>query len=234
MNDRRAGGRWWLAAAAAGVLFWTTALHAQMPPLVAKVLANGVPDAASRCAYTRRSADEDGSKTERYDPAGPAGGWTLLTVDDRAPTEAELRRYAAKQEKREDRRHPLAFDLRTMVDPDGWRLRTETHAEAAFEFLLRPNDELDERVIDKVLGTLVVDRQRLQPVHVRIENVAPAYVAPLVRIARYSQDMRFRWHDELQVAVLAEVETHRRGRALGFRSLHQDRLVRYYDYACRS
>lgn len=206
---------------------------AQMPALVAGMLDNGLADAEQRCAYTRFTDSDSGTRTERFDPALPGDPWTLLSMDGAPPTPEELQRYARKAEERADRRHPLAFDLRSMVDPEGWQLRAETHAEAVFEFRLRPNEDLGERLVDKVRGTLVVDRQRQQPVHIRIENVEPAYVAPLVRIARYAQDLRFRWEEQLGVSVLANVETHRRGRALGLKSLHQDKQVRYFDYECR-
>lgn len=206
---------------------------AELPTLVARMLDQGLADADTRCAYTRFTDGDSGTRTERFDPVRPGDGWTLLTMDGAPPSEDDLRRYAGKAEERAERRHPLAFDLRSMVDPQGWQLRAETHTEAVFEFRLRPTDELGERLVDKVRGTLVVDRARQQPLHIRIENTEPAYVAPFVRIARYAQDLRFRWHEELGVSVLVEVETHRRGRALGLKSLHQDKQVRYFDYACR-
>src|SRR5690606_23228883 len=182
-----------------------------------------------RCSYTRIRIEDGDSKRERYQAGDTDTPWELVQVDGREPTEAELRRYARGAEDRE-RRHPLDFDLRGMVDPDHWHLRSETATEAVYQFRLRPTDELDERLADKVLGTLVVDKVRLQPVRIRIENTEPAYVAPLVRVAEYSQEMRFTWEPAIGAAVLTETETEWRGRAVGLKVLKRHKLVRYSDY----
>ncbi len=216
---------WSLAATPPGIAAMT-------PALVEAMLANAPNGAESRCSYTRIKVDGDGSKRERFHAVGDQAGWVLERVDGRAPSEAELRRYASRAEAR-DRRHPLAFDLREMVDPAHWRLLSETSARATFEFRLRPNDELDAALVDKVVGTLVVDKARVQPERISIANTAPAYVAPLVRVAEYAQEMRFDWDSAVGAAVLTQAETHLRGRALGIRALRQHKLVLYTDYRCQ-
>lgn len=226
------------AAALAGALALAAAVTvpaepaADTPELVKAVLERGPEAARARCAYTRTSVDDDGSKSERYDPWGQGPSWTLLSIDGRSPTQEELAHYAGKAEKRADRRHPLAFDLREMVSEDRWELREESEDEATYQFRLRPNEDLDERLVDKVLGTLVVNKERLEPVRITIENTEPAYVAPFVRIASYTQTMRFDHDDNIDGAVLVETETHRRGRALGLKSLRKDKTVHYKDYTC--
>lgn len=201
-------------------------------PLLVKAMLNNAPAAAQeRCSYTRTRIEDGESRRERYDATDAAEPWKLVRVNGRDPSAAELRRYQRKAEQR-DRRHPLEFDLRDMVDPQHWQLRSETAVEAEFEFRLRPNDELDERLVDKVLGTLVVDKVRLQPVRITIENTEPAYVAPLVRVAEYLQEMRFRWEDAIGAAVLSETETQVRGRAVGLKLVREHKLIRYTDYRC--
>jgi hypothetical protein len=204
------------------------------PPLLVKAMLDGAPAAVEEhCSYTRTRLEGEESKRERYHAGRSGALWELESVDGREPTAAELRRYARRADDRY-RRHPLALDLRSMVDPDHWRLRSETTNEAVFEFRLRPDDDLDPRLADKVVGTLVVDKGRTQPVRVRIENTAPAYVAPLVRVAEYVQEMDFRWDDSLGASVLARIETRLRGRAVGLKALRQHKLVHYSDYQCRT
>lgn len=201
-------------------------------PLMVKTMLDNAPAAAERrCSYTRTRIEGGDSKRERYDATNPDEPWTLVRVNGREPNPAQLRRYARKADDR-DRQHPLDFDLRDMVDPDHWELVSETPTEAVFRFRLRPNEDLDERLVAKVRGTLVVDKVRLQPVRITIENTEPAYVAPLVRIAEYTQEMRFEWDEAIGASVLTERETEMRGRALGLRPLREHKIIRYTDYSC--
>ena len=210
----------------------STPVNGEAPVLVKAMLENAPEGAESRCSYVRTRINDGDIKRERYHAGDMVSSWELLQVNGREPTQAELRRYARDAEHK-DRRHPLDFDLRDMVDPDHWRLRAETDDQAVFEFRLRPNEDLDERMVDKVRGVLVVDKDRLQPVRISIENTEPAFVAPLVRVAEYSQEMRFRWEPAIGAAVLAETETNMRGRAVGLKLLRRHKVVRYSDYQCR-
>lgn len=212
-------------------LFLAPAADATTPAAVVAVLDNAPRAAEHRCSYTRIRDDED-QRWERY-RAGHDQPWQLLAVDGRDPTESELQHYARGADDR-DRRHPLGFDLRTMVTPDGWRLVEETPSEAIYEFRLRPNEDLDEGLVEKVRGTLVVDTVRDQPISISIKNTEPAYVAPLVRIASYHQRLSFRWDDAIGAAVLTETETRWHGRALGFKRINKYKHVIYEDYRCRA
>lgn len=205
---------------------------AGMPALVEAMLANAPAAAEARCSYTRIRVDGEDSKRERYQAGAEATPWSLQQVDGRPPSDAELQRYARGADDRE-RRHPLAFDLRAMVDPEHWRPLSETESQATFEFRLRPNEDLDPALVDKVRGTLVVDKVRHQPQRILIENTEPAYAAPLVRIAEYRQEMLFDWNADIGAAVLTQAETRWRGRAFGLKVLRKHKLVRYTDYDCR-
>ena len=205
-------------------------LSAAAPRLVEAVLANAPAAAEARCSYTRIKVEDDESRTERY-RAGAREPWQLLEVDGREPTPPELLDYQLGAGDR-DRRHPLAFDLRSMVNPERWELKSETAEQAVFGFRLMPNEELDARLVEKVRGILVVDKARQRPVRIVIENTEPAYVAPFVRVAEYRQELTFDWEADIGAAALTQAETHMRGRALGIKSLRRYKLVRYVDYMC--
>lgn len=225
----------WLPAVAwatVGACLAGGAVAGQTPELVKAMLENAPASAEARCSYTRTRVEGDQSRRERFQAEDVEAPWKLLSVDGRDPRPGEMREYTRQAGER-DRRHPLAFDLRGMVDPAHWYRVSETAEQVTFRFRLRPNDDVDERLVDKVQGTLVVDRQRQQPVRIRIENTEPAYVAPLVRVAEYRQDMEFRWDEAVGAAVLSRTETHLRGRALGLKALREHKVVRYSDYQCR-
>ena len=214
----------WLAVAAPGQA-------AETPALISEMLANAPTAAESRCGYTRLSIHDDGSKLERFDPsANPP--WMLLAVDERDPTPRELRRYAEKVDRYAERRHPLAFDLTDIVEPGSWSVLSETEDEAVYGFRLRPDDVMDEDLLAKVRATLTVGKHPVQPRRILIETTGPAYVAPMVRIASYRQELRFVWNDSVGASALAEKITQRRGRALGLRNLRDDKRVSYSDYRC--
>jgi hypothetical protein len=209
-----------------------TDLSAEEPKLVAAVL-NALPsDAAARCAYTRVSIEDGSSEVERYDPSGSGPVWTLVELDGQTPSEAALRRYEDKAENRADRNHPMDLDIRDMVDAASWRLASDDGSLVAFEFRLRPNGELTERLVDRVRGTFVIDKEAGQPIRLRIENTEPATIAPFVRIAHYAEDIRFVLDPSIGASVPVERRTERRGRALGLKSLNRVKVFRYEDYVC--
>jgi hypothetical protein len=203
------------------------------PPEVAALLGNGVQHADQRCAYTRIRSDADSLKIERYDPIDPDSPWTLLNLDGREPTAKDLRRYTQQAEGRSDRQHPLTFDPREMVRPDSWKLHSDTGGERAYRFQLAPFEELTQRLADKAIGTLALDKKDGRLLRIRIENIEPTYVAPLVRINSYAQELRFERDPKLGKDVLVMRVTHMRGRAAGMKQLSDDRVVRYEDYVCR-
>jgi hypothetical protein len=202
------------------------------PDEIAAVLGGPLPMAEERCAYTRVRSDADSLKIERYDPSNPNAPWTLLNLDGRDPTAADLRRYVQRADNRSDRRHPLSFDPRDLVRPDSWELRSDNGREVAYKFRLQPFEELNERLAEKAIGTLVMDKDAGHLVRIRIENTEPVYPAPLVRITAYAQELRFEHDEAIGADVLVKAVTHMRGRALGVKSLNDDRVIRYEDYAC--
>jgi hypothetical protein len=206
---------------------------AELPPLVVAMIDNMPVDADERCSYSRTRIGDDGTRIERFRADRPDAPWALVNIDGRPPTVGETLAYSRKAEDR-DRRHPLAFDLRSMVSEEGWQLRSESADQTVFEFRLRPTEELDERLVAKVVGTLVVQKSHPQPVHISITNTEPAYVAPLIRVADYSQQLSFRWNDSVGLSVLSQVETTMRGRAAGLKTLRRHKLVLYGDYLCKS
>lgn len=195
------------------------------------LLEDAPPAAEQRCAYTRVRIGPDRTKAERYDPSDPKRPWSLLSIDGREPTAAELRRFASKDDL-DERLHPLAFDPRVMIRPNSWQLRSENGTEAVYEFRLRAYDDLDERLAEKVIGTLVLDKPANRLVSIRIENTEPTFVAPLVRIAEYAHELRFERDEAIGSDVLVKTITHMRGRAAGLKRLRQDRVIRYEDYVC--
>lgn len=213
------------------LLLLAAASPAALPAAVQSMLEHAPRSAAQRCSYTRERDNGEEVRRERYHAAGGGAAWTLESVNDEPPSAAELRDYASDASDRE-RRHPLAFDLRVLVAPDGWRLLESSGDRETWAFRLRPSDELSEDLAAKVRGTLVIDTRRNDPVSIAIENTGPAYVAPLVRIARYRQDLSFAWDEEVGAAVLVRAETHWRGRALGLKVLEKNRSVTYRDYRC--
>jgi hypothetical protein len=210
-------------------------VHAvQIPPVVVAMIENGPQNAVSRCGYVRHRQRDDGSVRERYLPGGLETPWILLSVDGRAPSVKEKRRYLAKREKRSTRRHPLAFDIREIADAGSWSVVGEKDGEATFHFKLEPTRDFGVRVAPMIRGILVIDPARNQPKKIRIESVEPVYVKPFVRITEYWKEMGFAWNEEVDAATLIAVVTHQRGSAFGIKSIDKNQRTRYGDYDCKS
>ncbi len=202
-----------------------------LPPLVRAALGQRPANPEQRCAYTRTRIQDDHSKSERYHP-GAETPWTLEAVNGQPATEAE-RQHFAREAGEHDRKHPLDFDLTRMVKPGSWQLLRQNDREAVYRFGLQGTDDIPDRVADKAVGTLVLDKSPPRPVRVEIANTGSAYVAPFVKIKDFSQKLSFSWDKSLDTPVLTEMQTQWQGRAFGLKKLSKHETLRYSDYACR-
>lgn len=206
---------------------------AETPALVSAVLANAPAGESARCGYTRESTNDGETKVERYDPSGEGPPWTLLSFNGRPPSADAQENYADRAEDRQDRQHPLDFELQDRVEPGSWELVSDDGNRAVFGFRLRldPDENLDVRLLEKISSTITVNKRSAQLERVLIESTEPASVAPLVRITQYRQEYVFSWSEAVNAAVLTEKITRRRGKA-AFKSLDQDKRRTYSDYEC--
>ena len=131
-------------------------------------------------AYTETRVDAEHVWVGRSDPRRPTRErWQLLSVDDRPPTEAEIKKY--RKEKAHEHSGDGKHSVTAIVDPDSIQLVEETDGYWLFEFT--PDDEED--IEESVDATLRVNKAlgHLEYIDLRNhETVKPAFGVKLSKL----------------------------------------------------
>lgn len=123
-------------------------------------------------AYTETSVDSEHVWVGRSDPRRPSRErWQLLSVDDREPTEAEIKKY--RNDKAHEHSDNGEHSVTAIVEPGSIRLVDETKEYWLFGF-----DPDEEHIMDSVDATIRIDKAlgRLEYIDLRNhETIKPAF-----------------------------------------------------------
>lgn len=126
-----------------------------------------------RWAYTETRVDSEHVWVARSDPRRSSGErWQLISVDDREPTEDEIKRY--RKEKARERLEDGDNQVNALVDPESIRLLEETDEYWLFGFI--PDDEED--IMDSVDATIRVNKAHGHLEYIDLRNhktIKPAF-----------------------------------------------------------
>ena len=124
-------------------------------------------------AYTETSVDSEHVWVGRSDPRRPSRErWQLISVDDRNPTEAEIKKYI--KDKAHERSDDGAHSVAAIVEPGSIRLVDETDEYWLFGF--NPDDEED--IMDSVDATIRVNKAHRHLEYIDLRNhktIKPAF-----------------------------------------------------------
>ncbi|MGB5447795.1 MAG: hypothetical protein WBM80_02605 [Woeseiaceae bacterium] len=124
-------------------------------------------------AYTETHVDAEHVWVGRSDPRRPARErWQLISVDARAPTAAEIKKY--RKEKAHQHSDDGEHSVAAIVEPGSIRLIEETDE----YWLLGFNPDDEENIIDSVDATIRVNKahRRLEYIDLRNhETIKPAF-----------------------------------------------------------
>ena len=192
--------------------------------------SNPPTDDRLSCSYTTVARVEGRLMKERFTPEE---GWQLLAINERPPTREELERYARGATDRGRRGQPTEFDLATMAREDTVALADEDYETLTFTFALAPSEDgPPEAFLDKLQGTLTVRKSGFIPTRFVLEALDEVSPAPTVTIREFRQEMSFLRDPDLDALLVEELQFSIRGRAFLFRTLDDNRRVRYRDYDC--
>ncbi len=137
---------------ALGVLFAVAAAAAAVPDYVREALGKFSPEVPAGWAYTLTTVrNEEARTTVRFDPAKPpAGQWTLLELNGRAPTAKELTQYARSRTGGGNSAAPQGTFQRGDIDPASITLIREDADRGEFQCGFRA----EATGADKMLGHL--------------------------------------------------------------------------------
>ena len=192
--------------------------------------ANPPTDERLSCSYTTRATIQGRELEERFTPGE---GWRLVAIGDRSPSLEELDRYERGSEDRERRGHPTEFDLAAMAREETVLLADEDYETLTFTFALAPSEDSDAPpFLDKLQGTLTVRKSGFAPTLFVLEALEEVSPGPTVKIHEFRQEKTLFRDPESDALLVESVHVRMRGKAFLFRTLDEDRRVRYADYAC--
>lgn len=202
-------------------------LAAAVPADFTAALARFHTDGPVGWSFTRTTTSGEKALTEHFDGGKPEfERWSLISTENRTPTDAEIRDYMQRVTRRSaGDRPPRLMDQVATED-------AETLADDAkycvMRFKMKRGEEADKTAaflrvtvsFEKKTGT--IDR-------VTITNTEP--FSPLfgVKISEMKTEMTYNLPTETLPSLLQEVTTRVRGRAF-FRSMDEDMSVVYSDY----
>ena len=159
-------------------------------------------DLDDQWAFTETKAGTDGTLVSRYDPRMPEGErWSLLSIDGRAPTQAEAEDFARDRatEEHEDAdetgENPDDGDVDAMVDPGTLRLIEETDAYWLLQFVPTDDgdddDEMGRDVMRKMDGTVRIAKDGGHLETIDIRNEKPIRPRVGVKMKKFLMRMTF-------------------------------------------
>ncbi len=192
--------------------------------------ANPPADERLSCSYTTRATIQGRELEERFTPGE---GWRLVAIGDRSPSLEEVDRYERGSEDRQRRGHPTEFDLAAMAREETVVLANEDYETLTFTFALAPSEDSDAPpFLDKLQGTLTVRKSGFAPTLFVLEALEEVSPGPTVKIHEFRQETTFFRDPESDALLVETVHVRMRGKAFLFKTLDEDRPVRYADYAC--
>lgn len=183
-------------------------------------------DFDQRWAYTETRVDDEHVWVGRFDPRKTSREqWQLMTVDDREPTEDEIRKY--RKGKAHDRSDNGDNRVNAMVEPDSIRLIEETDVYWLFGF---DPDEDEEGFMDSVDATIRINKAGGYLEYIDIRNRKTFKPAIGVKISKLITRLTFgpAVDDGAVVPISTQVEA--TGRAFLFISFDEQELYHNSDF----
>lgn len=165
-------------------------VRAETPGYLHAALADFHPGVPAGWAYTLTTIRNDRSITERFDPAKPpAGQWTLLETEGRAPTDNEREKYARARSAGAG--GTQANFEKADIDPGSIALLKEDDAQAEFTAAFRETSTGSDKMLGHLTLRLVVDK-RVPHVTAYVLELKEAYTPVLgVKMNELRVEARF-------------------------------------------
>src|SRR5689334_18123144 len=231
----RAGG-WWLVLLL-GLTRPAPGQPAQVHEAAAQAALATVRAAVARVdqvklsdwAYIVATTNGSESKRESHDPArGPKQPWQLLLKNGKEPTEKERKKHADER-----RRHGAGLagrKLSDLIDRHSLQFDSQDARQIRCAFRLKVSDEDTRFVIDKLRGTLTVNRATglLESVDVaNTERISKTGVLSLSELRIHAQ---YRPDPARGDPLLQSCWSRVRGRVLMVKSINSDSQIQYSDH----
>jgi hypothetical protein len=200
-----------------------------MPGYLRTALAGFNPGMPDGWAYTLTTVRNDHSMTERFDPAQPpAVQWTLLELENRAPTQDEIEKYARSRSA-----GPGGTQTnfkKADIDPGTFVLLKEDDVQAEFTATFRETSAGADKMLGHLILHLTVDK-RLPHVAACVLELKEPYSPVLgVKMNELRVETRFSLPAEGRPSVPTEMTSRFAGRIF-FISTGENLRLTYRDQA---
>ena len=142
-------------------------------------------------AFTETSFDSDGEFVGRFDPRLPAGeGWTLLSIDGRAPSDAERMDYTSDKGYDGSSDDDDSNDANDIIEPGSLTLLEETEEFWLFSFV-PIEDEDDEGFFEHVDATVKIIKDGPYLAYIDMHSPKPFKLQFGVKINNFVTRLQF-------------------------------------------
>ena len=194
------------AFAATALLFATTAAFSQTPHGSYEALFESAINAITwdihdDWAFTATSSGKEGDRVGRYDPRLPEDKrWTLVSIDDRAPTDEEATEYADSRGdhhfggNHDDNGNDDDNGAIDMVEPGTLKLVEETDDHWLLSFVPTDDDDEDDvghKVLENMHGTVKIIKDGEYLAYVDIRNEGPIRPKFGVKMSKFLMRLAF-------------------------------------------
>jgi hypothetical protein len=189
-------------------------------------------DYRSAWAYTETRLENDVTMTGRYDPRRNEGErWTLLTVDGRQPTAAEIEKFhgekndGADDDSDEYGLGTIRLDTLELVED------TDSHRVYSFEPAIDVDADKEERAfMDQVRGRVSIAKDGGYPEYLELTNQKPIRPRLGVRFSRFHALTTFGRIGDDGPVVRMKVDVELEGRALLVINIDEKESITYTDF----
>jgi hypothetical protein len=184
-----------------------------------------------RWAYTQTMNENGTEVVIRHDPSRPEGQrFSVVSVDDRSPTEAEEEKYLARANENgsDDDETDDGNEVRAMIDRQSLTPIEETETHTLYSFRPVADDEDDRKLYEHLEATLRLAKNPPQVEAIEMRNPKPFSLGFGIKIKQFELILTYAPVDG--DVLPRTVSTRIVGRAMLFKKVEEAIGVTYSDY----
>jgi len=211
--------------------------HAEPPALVERALQTMDAIDTDDWFFTLTTVANGITSVQHHDPTKPEGQrWTLVTVGDREPTEAQREEAARKQASAEESNaeEEDEGEVRAMIDMESLVLIEETAARAVYRFRPLAEDEKDAKIFEHVDATLRVNKADAYVESLEMRSREPFSPGFGVKVKEFAMALTFAPAGPDAIVLPETVRIRMAGRAFVVKKIDETAVLTYSDYRRRA
>ena len=170
-------------------------VFAEIPELAQKAFMAMDKIEQSDWSYSCTMTEEGEVRTVQHNPLAESK-WTLVSVNGKEPDAETQKKF--QQEKRRDDHSDEDSDKNSnkdkfsdIADSDSWTLKSETDQEAIYTFRPAADDPDDAKIMRKLIGTMIFDKQSPHVKSFSLEAIKPFRPVLVAKILKMRIDLEF-------------------------------------------